>query len=389
MITASHHFKIQAAVSIGLRALILDHRSVSETQILSGYGSARSVMLRYLENPDDFYFDSFTPKDAYIHFITIDASGSVDVRWEVHSAEPECNAEEWDRIEQLGAEFGYRLPVFDFQNADANDEENARAANFLQNIPRGWNTVRMSCRGMQKEIRNELADQTEILVQIWPDRVPILHQVLKHERAIPHSRSKAKPSIAHTIEASWQEFIDSLREIGITNSEVLQLRIPPLTSDPATSTLSKSHTEISVDDNTSRWLALIATHGSDRWYGVIPDFELLTIDEALAVRRQLLDIWEPGDDYPKLAGQPAYTFVPEYLPIAERDGNLLVVDTRPGDQSGMIRYFDRVDNDDETESWPSLTAFLTEVAAAIRAGEPFMGWRATVTDFGELYWSAT
>lgn len=81
------------------------------------------------------------------------------------------------------------------------------------------------------------------------------------------------------------------------------------------------------------------------------------------------------------AGETAYTYLPEFIPSAGRDGNLLVVDVRPGDLHGCITESDKVDTDAAGPRWVSLSAMLTDLANSLETGASFDGrWKAAVTD---------
>lgn len=120
------------------------------------------------------------------------------------------------------------------------------------------------------------------------------------------------------------------------------------------------------------WFALVSAHPGQRRPDLTPGFDVLRIDEALEVRTRSLEAWQlqPGG-YPGTAGASAYTFIPEYLLIAERDAaTILVVDLRTGNRCGLIRQFDKVDNDDVTPTWKDTSTLLDELIDALATAPP-------------------
>ncbi|MDN3461070.1 hypothetical protein QMA15_32150, partial [Rhodococcus sp. APC 3903] len=53
---------------------------------------------------------------------------------------------------------------------------------------------------------------------------------------------------------------------------------------------------------------------------------LLSLQDMISVRKMMLEVVGVRSGYASYAGYPAYGFVPEYIPFAERDGYLLVTD---------------------------------------------------------------
>ena len=104
---------------------------------------------------------------------------------------------------------------------------------------------------------------------------------------------------------------------------------------------------------------------------------------AARVRTRSLEAWQPQ---PGSYSATAYTFIPEYLPIAERDATMLVVDLRTSNRRGLIREFDKVDNDDETPTWEDLATLLDELIDALTHRTTFLGWQPATQD-GRLIWS--
>lgn len=94
---------------------------------------------------------------------------------------------------------------------------------------------------------------------------------------------------------------------------------------------------------------------------------------------------DPDDAFARLQTQPAGTaagmFLPSFVPIAEdQSGADLFVDARPGDAHGCVTEFVKGDADSRGPRWPSVTAMLTDVAEALRAGRPVGHWHPAAED---------
>ncbi|MCZ4518033.1 SMI1/KNR4 family protein [Rhodococcus ruber] len=129
------------------------------------------------------------------------------------------------------------------------------------------------------------------------------------------------------------------------------------------------------------------------WMAMFPKYELFGLDAMLDDREMMTDIWQTGDaenDPDRVisttAGEAAWTFVDEFIPIAGMDGYFLFVDTRPGELNGCVTVFDKVNSDDAGPQWLSISALLDDLATSLETGTPFDGgWNHAVVD-GRLEW---
>ncbi|WP_139277360.1 hypothetical protein [Rhodococcoides corynebacterioides] len=123
---------------------------------------------------------------------------------------------------------------------------------------------------------------------------------------------------------------------------------------------------------------------------LLPTFELFDRERMRSERAMMVEIWalvaeeEGVENIPSLeAGVSAWTFVPEFVPIAGLDGSFLVVDTRPGELTGCVTLFDKVDADAAGPQWNSISAMLSDLASSFDAGTLFDGaWRPSLIDGG-------
>ncbi|WP_141217150.1 SMI1/KNR4 family protein [Rhodococcus sp. 14-2470-1b] len=129
------------------------------------------------------------------------------------------------------------------------------------------------------------------------------------------------------------------------------------------------------------------------WMALLPNYELFGLDAMLDQREMMTDIWQTGDAendpdrvISKIAGEYAWTFLDEFIPIAGLDGYFLFVDTRPGEMNGCITVFDKVNSDESGPQWLSVSALLDDLATSLETGAPFDGgWRHDMSD-GHLQW---
>lgn len=129
------------------------------------------------------------------------------------------------------------------------------------------------------------------------------------------------------------------------------------------------------------------------WIALLPKYELFGLDAMLDERKLMTDIWQTADAendpdrvISNTAGEAAWTFLDEFIPIAGMDGYFLFVDTRPGELNGCVTVFDKVDSDDAGPQWFSISALLDDLATSLETGEPFDGgWRHAIVN-GRLQW---
>lgn len=292
--------------------------------------------------------------------------------------------EAWDRIEQAGAEFGYLPPLF--IPAENHEQLNGLTEDVRAAIGDGWHMVRVSCLSMQWDIREQLVDQTRAQIDIWPIDGPTGHATIKQVPATPRQAEPAAPLMS--LQEAWSALVRALRARGVTDNPAFHMQLD--TGDYGSVSADPHLSGIEASGDISHWFASMQSLPQSRVAGLIPGFDLLRSEEAEAVRTVLLDAWAPGrvypEPYPRDAGQPAYTYIPEYVPVAERDGTALVVDTRSGPARGGVWLFQKVDADDTTTHWASLADLLADIGDAISSGATLLGWRAITTPDGHLRW---
>lgn len=129
---------------------------------------------------------------------------------------------------------------------------------------------------------------------------------------------------------------------------------------------------------------------------IMPGFRPVTLTELECDWGSLVSIWadtteefEQMDDMrPKSqpAGTTAFTYLPSYIPIAaDNTRERLVVDTRPGPDTGCVVEFSGDGTDDGTSRWPSIAGMLREAIDSLEGCKPCRGWVPYIEE-GQLYW---
>jgi cell wall assembly regulator SMI1 len=142
-----------------------------------------------------------------------------------------------------------------------------------------------------------------------------------------------------------------------------------------------------------RWYALAdGMQWTSPWKGaLIPAFfRPYPLAMALDIRRMMLGVaaqFPPDGPASEVAGDSSETWQPLFLPIAADTGSVtLFADLRDGDLHGCIMEFDKVGACEAPANWRSVSAMLTDVAAALVHDRAAGGLRPEVDDAGCLYW---
>ena len=126
--------------------------------------------------------------------------------------------------------------------------------------------------------------------------------------------------------------------------------------------------------------------GLTEWANVLPEAPPLSaagIVEQYRIRMEIA---------PDVGGFTPYTAGAEpwwhecWLPFGDADGDLQVIDLRPGPGHGRVGFAPHDNPAHFDDAWPSLTAYLTAVADALDTGGTVGAWRAYVRAGGGLWW---
>lgn len=186
------------------------------------------------------------------------------------------------------------------------------------------------------------------------------------------------------VRVHWGRLCVTLRDSGA--QQTLEAFAPGLSAADIERALADAgELKVLVRGQVRQWFECVNGVHPGRWAPLFPGVDLLSIQQMIKTHAMMLDVAAAAPGYPREAGVPVHGFIPEFVPIADRDGYLLVADLREGDESGAIISYDKVDADDDAQTWPSLTHLLTELTVAIGARRALNGLTPHIDD-GELRW---
>ncbi|MDO1486954.1 Uncharacterised protein [Rhodococcus rhodochrous] len=192
-----------------------------------------------------------------------------------------------------------------------------------------------------------------------------------------------------SLESNWQRLYDwCVKEAPVTASAISPPAEVSVLVTAETATGRQWPTELRT------WFGLHnGTNEGKPFAQILPSFEPLSLDRVSSAWTSMTTTWADMTqdlggsallDEP--AGTISFTYLPAYIPIAQNDqGDLLVVDTRAGEESGCVRDFAGEDADQSMMMWSSIDALIDEVASAVQHSEPCFGWMPVVND-GTLDW---
>ncbi len=130
---------------------------------------------------------------------------------------------------------------------------------------------------------------------------------------------------------------------------------------------------------------------ADSWFPLFPSHNLFDLEQVIDEREVELEVYSQFSDEAEQsdsnAGEPAGTWLPEFIPCAGIDGNFLFVDSRPGPLHGCVSEFDNESADNRGPQWISLSAMLTDLADALETGSTFAEvWHPSIVD-SQLDWT--
>ncbi|MFD3431304.1 SMI1/KNR4 family protein [Nocardia fluminea] len=126
---------------------------------------------------------------------------------------------------------------------------------------------------------------------------------------------------------------------------------------------------------------------------LMPGYDLLNRSRSDHIRDLWLDIaadqraripeFAAEFDPAALSAEPAGTacelFLPEFIPIADRDGTTLFVDTRDGELSGCVSEY-TAEGASQGWLWPSIADMFGALADSLEAQSVFMNYQPVVRD---------
>lgn len=132
--------------------------------------------------------------------------------------------------------------------------------------------------------------------------------------------------------------------------------------------------------------SLLVHNGQPRYCDAFPGYPLLPLEDIVKIRRQMVAAAEDDDDLGHGDSDDCW-WHEKWLPVSELDGDLYVVDLRPGPGYGRLGWVPRDDEGGFDQNAPTFAGYLTQVAAALATGSEVDGEVPYVTERGALYWS--
>lgn len=288
-------------------------------------------------------------------------------------------------------------------------------------LPSGLHRIRVSARGRARN-RNDVA----IAIQLWPTTHRTQLAQLKHTDTFDVDEYSRRPSnrgrhpdpdsvltttpaaadsptirppvsatVASSINAQWARLRDTV--VAGSPDTWRQLVRPPVR--PQAVVDAEQRTGVEWPAELREWFSL---HDGGGVAELLPSMTLLGLDQMIDVHAMQCEIWaDLAEDDPDLgngrispdayaqapASSEADQFIPQFIPIAERDGTMLICDTRPGPLQGCITEFGKETADDYPPTWASLSAMLADLTTSIASGVPFQAQYQPKLDHAGLHWT--
>lgn len=127
--------------------------------------------------------------------------------------------------------------------------------------------------------------------------------------------------------------------------------------------------------------------GLTTWANVLPEAAPLAVVAIVEQYRERMDIAEDVDGFTPHGPDAQPWWHQLWLPFAASDGGLQVIDLRPGPGYARVGWAPHDNPGDFSEAWPSLGAYLTNVADALDSSGAVGAWHPYLTVRNELWWS--
>jgi cell wall assembly regulator SMI1 len=127
-------------------------------------------------------------------------------------------------------------------------------------------------------------------------------------------------------------------------------------------------------------------NGLTEWANILPDGPPSSTTEIAANWELRMDL---APDFDGFTVHPPNTdpyWHPSWVPWADSEGDLQIIDLRPGPSHGRLGMAYHDGTADFTDSWPNLTTYLQAVVRALHNGTGVSGWYPYLTTHKELWW---
>ena len=127
-------------------------------------------------------------------------------------------------------------------------------------------------------------------------------------------------------------------------------------------------------------------NGLTTWANILPEGPPSSAAEIAANWQLRMDL---APDFNGFTVHPPNTepyWHASWIPWADSEGDLQIVDLRPGPARGRLGMAYHDGTADFTESWPTLTTYLQAVVHALHTSTGLNGWYPYLTTHDELWW---
>jgi cell wall assembly regulator SMI1 len=128
-------------------------------------------------------------------------------------------------------------------------------------------------------------------------------------------------------------------------------------------------------------------NGLLEWANILPESPPLSVAGIMEYRQMCMDVAQGFDGLAPSRPDEEPWWHELWLPFAGADGDSQVIDLRPGPGYGRLGWAVHDSGGDFDEAWPSLGAYLTEVAGALLNSTGVNGWYPYLNVDGELWWT--
>ncbi len=127
-------------------------------------------------------------------------------------------------------------------------------------------------------------------------------------------------------------------------------------------------------------------NGLTTWANILPEGPPSSTTEIAANWQLRMELAPDFDGFTVHPPNPEPYWHPSWIPWADSEGDLHVIDLRPGPSHGRLGMAYHDGTADFFDSWPSLEAYLEAVVHAVHTSTGVSGWFPYLTTHEELWW---
>ena len=193
--------------------------------------------------------------------------------------------------------------------------------------------------------------------------------------------------------SSYTSFMGSVTEAWVRIEDWLQRHAPAtaaLLAPPAAATaIGAAEDRLEITFPPGLVESLRRHDGVTQRVRVLPEASPLSVAGIVDQYDERMDIAEDVDGFTPAGPDGESWWNEHWLPFAASDGGLQIIDLRPGTGQARIGWAPHDNPADFSDGWPSLAAYLTDVADALDDGRAVGARHPYLTIRDELWWSMT